>query len=203
MSSEIKANKISPATGTAFTLGDSGDTFTVPSGGTLAVASGATITNSGTATGFGGDNTPAFLAKNGNSQTVTSDANTKIVFDEEVFDTDGAFDASTNYRFTVPSGEGGKYFFYFMGKAHGNGTEKVRKVEVYVKINGSDNRMIQANNNGGYHVNLMDMNVSCLLDLSASDYVEIWGLIDSSENSPYWESGSSTYTTQFGGFKLI
>ena len=45
MASEIKANKISPATGTAFTLGDSGDTFTVPSG--------ATLTNSGTATGFG------------------------------------------------------------------------------------------------------------------------------------------------------
>ena len=44
--SELKVNKISPATGTAFTLGDSGDTFTVPSG--------ATFTNSGTATGFGG-----------------------------------------------------------------------------------------------------------------------------------------------------
>ena len=43
--SEVKANKISPATGTAFTLGDSGDTFTVPSG--------ANIVNSGTATGFG------------------------------------------------------------------------------------------------------------------------------------------------------
>ena len=43
MSSEIKANKISPATGTAFTLGDSGDTFTVPSGATLDVT-GATVT---------------------------------------------------------------------------------------------------------------------------------------------------------------
>ena len=43
---ELKSNKISPASGTAFTLGDSGDTFTVPAG--------ATITNSGTATGFGG-----------------------------------------------------------------------------------------------------------------------------------------------------
>ncbi len=44
--SEIKVNKISPraACGTV-TLGDSGDTFTIPSG--------ATITNSGTATGFG------------------------------------------------------------------------------------------------------------------------------------------------------
>ena len=44
--SEVKVNKISPRTncGTV-TLGDSGDTFTVPSG--------ATITNAGTATGFG------------------------------------------------------------------------------------------------------------------------------------------------------
>ena len=41
---EVKVNKISPSSGTAFTLGDSGDTFTVPSG--------ATIVNSGTATGF-------------------------------------------------------------------------------------------------------------------------------------------------------
>ena len=45
MSSEIKADKWSPATGTSATLGDSGDTFTIPSG--------ATLTNSGTATGFG------------------------------------------------------------------------------------------------------------------------------------------------------
>jgi hypothetical protein len=43
--SEVKVNKISPRSGTDVTLGDSGDTFTVPSG--------ATIVNSGTATGFG------------------------------------------------------------------------------------------------------------------------------------------------------
>ena len=45
MASEVKANKISPATGTALQIGDSGDTVTIPSG--------ATITNSGTQTGFG------------------------------------------------------------------------------------------------------------------------------------------------------
>ena len=46
--SEIKVNKISPRTacGTV-TLGDSGDTFTIPAG--------ATITNAGTANGFGAD----------------------------------------------------------------------------------------------------------------------------------------------------
>jgi len=44
--SEIKVDKISPQSGTALAVGDSGDTITIPSG--------ATITNSGTATGFGG-----------------------------------------------------------------------------------------------------------------------------------------------------
>jgi hypothetical protein len=43
--SELKVNKISPRSGTDVTLGDSGDTFTVPAG--------ATLTNNGTATGFG------------------------------------------------------------------------------------------------------------------------------------------------------
>ena len=50
MSSEIKADKWSPASGTSATLGDSGDTFTIPAG--------ATITNSGTATGFASAVTP-------------------------------------------------------------------------------------------------------------------------------------------------
>ena len=43
--SEIKVNKISPRSGTTVTLGDSGDTFTIPSG--------ATINNQGTALNFG------------------------------------------------------------------------------------------------------------------------------------------------------
>src|SRR6056300_489956 len=42
--SEVKVNKISPRSGTDVTLGDSGDTFTIPSG--------ATLTNNGTASGF-------------------------------------------------------------------------------------------------------------------------------------------------------
>ena len=72
MTSEIKADKWSPASGTAGTIGDSGDTFTltaganltlggssttvtVPSGATLDVASGATFDATGaTVTGISG-----------------------------------------------------------------------------------------------------------------------------------------------------
>jgi hypothetical protein len=45
--SEIKVNKLSPSTGTVLTLGDNGDTFSLPSG--------VTLTNNGTSTGFGSD----------------------------------------------------------------------------------------------------------------------------------------------------
>ena len=70
--SEVKVNKISPRSGTAVTLGDSGDKFTVPSGSNITINSGASITNDGTATGFdtdtndkvkvsANDTTPGFL----------------------------------------------------------------------------------------------------------------------------------------------
>src|SRR5210317_2657781 len=70
MASEIKANKISPATGTDFTLGDSGDTFTIPSG--------VTLTNSGTATGFG---SPAYASNAlATDDTVNVDASDNLQF---------------------------------------------------------------------------------------------------------------------------
>lgn len=57
MASEIKVNKISPSSGTAFQIGDSGDTTTLPSGSTVTAAGTinvtGTINNTGTATGFG------------------------------------------------------------------------------------------------------------------------------------------------------
>tara|TARA_R100001510_G_scaffold39749_1_gene36187 strand:+ start:68 stop:745 length:678 start_codon:yes stop_codon:yes gene_type:complete len=53
MTSELKVDKISPASGTTGTFGDSGDTYTVPSGATLSIA-GTINASSGTTTGFDG-----------------------------------------------------------------------------------------------------------------------------------------------------
>ena len=119
--STLKVDQILKRTGTGtITLGQSGDTIAIPSG--------ATISNSGTATGFGGDGTPKFYAKKNADQTgITDHAMTKVTFQTEEFDSDNAFDNSTNYRFTVPSGEGGLYFigFNFIG-ARDNQTKNVR-----------------------------------------------------------------------------
>ena len=109
MASEIKANKISPATGTDFTLGDSGDTFTVPSGTTLDIASGATIDATGaTATGFSsGFVSYALICDQKSSGTSggtfsngawrTRDLNTEIA------DPDGIVSISSN-QFTIGAG---------------------------------------------------------------------------------------------------
>ena len=101
---EVKTNKISPATGTAFALGDSGDTFPVPSG--------ATIVNSGTATGFGETNTPAFIATLSANDTsgLAQATYEKITFNSEVYDSGSTYDPTTNYRWTP--GVVGKYQLY-------------------------------------------------------------------------------------------
>jgi len=100
--SEIQVNKLSPQSGTTITLGDSGDTFTIPSG--------ATITNSGTATGFGEANTPSFGVRLSSNQSVANQTVTKLALATEDWDTDSAWNTS-NYNFTVPSGQAGKYYF--------------------------------------------------------------------------------------------
>ena len=56
-------------------------------------------------------NTPAFQAQRSATQSISNSTFTKIENNVELFDTDGAYDHSTNYRFTVPSGAAGKYVF--------------------------------------------------------------------------------------------
>ena len=92
MTSEIKADKWSPASGTAGTIGDSGDTFTltaganltlggasttvsVPSGATLDVASGATFDATGaTVTGISGGLVPVGQVNGGSAAAVNLDS---------------------------------------------------------------------------------------------------------------------------------
>jgi len=187
--SEIQANKLSPASGTALTLGDSGDTLTLTAGAnltlggsssTITIPSGATITNSGTATGFG------FTAKNffsayAPSNNVSNDTDTKIIYQTESFDDASAYDTS-NGRFTVPSGEGGKYFLYAKIR-HYNSTSMSREVIYFYKNGGVYARYEHKGNN--VHNSIQ---ISKVANLSAGDYIEIYY---------YQNSGSSNNISQF------
>jgi hypothetical protein len=164
--SEIQANKLSPSSGTALQIGDSGDAITIPSG--------ATITNSGTATGFGEANTPAFRVKRTSSnQSISNATTTKIQFNGEDFDTDSSFDSSTNYRFTVPSGKAGKYFFNMrvLVNSFSGGTGAGYYIKPMIYKNGS---VVQQFQYYDFRAGAKDMygNVSVFLDLAVSDYIE-------------------------------
>ena len=128
--SEVKTEKLSPRV-TSLQLGDSGDTFTVPSGATLDIASGATISNSGTATGFG--SSAIVVAHMSSSQIFTKDVWEKIDFDTEVFDTNGEYD-TTNKRFT-PTTAG--YYQFSMSLVKDNGETQENNVYQGVYKNGS------------------------------------------------------------------
>ena len=97
--STLEVNKITPVSGgTSITLGDSGDTFTVPSG--------VTLTNNGTATGFGDANLAAscsFAAyMNSGVTNIAADSLVSLPFDTEFFDIGSNLNTST-YTFTAPA----------------------------------------------------------------------------------------------------
>ena len=162
MTSELKVDKISPASGTSFTLGDSGDTFTIPSG--------ATIANSGTATGFGGDNAPAFFVRNNGNQDVTHGVETIITLDTEILDSANAFASN---KFTPQ--EAGKYFIaaQFSGSADAYTSGNLAYLVLKIRKNGSgyeSRSVFNLNNNPGRQGSL---SVQAIVDLNgSSDYVD-------------------------------
>ena len=187
----IKTTNIEPiATNGTVTLGSSGDTFTVPSG--------VTITNNGTQTGFGGTNTPAFEVFITTEQTPSGGTPTKINFDSEVFDTAGAY-STTDKRFTVPSGQAGKYFFYSSTCIGGSANSSLQQGYLYIYKNGSEYKKAHFNtNNDGngryYQFALMD-----ILDLSVGDYIEMYGRGDVASGNVEIRTAES----RFGGYKII
>ena len=194
--SEIQANKLSPASGTAIQVGDSGDTITIPSG--------ATITNSGTATGFGLDGTPNFLAyRSSSDQSISNNTYTKVEFNSESYDTDNAYDNSSNYRFTVPSGKGGKYSLYANVWMRGTDVDKMNYYLLAFYKNGS-NVWEQHSNFMNNDIRSFGANMSLTLNLSAGDYIEVYGRININSGSPSFgnDAMSGVPTTWFQGIKV-
>lgn len=192
----IKTTNIQTITGSGtLTLGTSGETITIPSG--------VTVTNNGTQTGFGGTNTPAFSVYRNSNQTLSDNATTKIQFETKSYDTNSAYDNSTNYRFTVPSGEGGKYFFYFRGRFQKN---EIAQYYVGFYKNGSEvaQRYVYSGNTGSSIGTILyfSYDVSCTLNLSANDYIEAYVKADSTDGGSTTFDGGSIQN-EFTGYKLV
>jgi len=174
-------------------LGASGDTVNIPSG--------VTIANAGTATGFGGDNTPSFKVHIVSDQSVTDNTWTKVSFSgaTEAWDTDNAFASD---KFTVPSGEGGKYFVHVQLSHNSNATTDTSYVAIKIYKNGSENEaypsvMFYNDSTGFWRSD--SMICSGLMNLSAGDYIEAYARIKDLGGG----SGPAFGTRIFQGYKLI
>jgi hypothetical protein len=149
--------------------------------------------------GIGGTNTPAFLAyRSSSNQSATSSAYTKVQLNSELFDTDTAFDNSTNYRFTVPTGKGGKYVFCLTSTIY-NTANDVDYNGISLYKNGSQYVFIphQKNTAGGF--GHLHTSTTFIENATAGDYYEMY--VYTVGSSPLIVAGDKA--TFFGGYKII
>jgi hypothetical protein len=149
----------------------------------------------------GGANTPAFSARMSSAQSISNNTLTKVDFDTEDFDTDSAYDHTTNQRFTVPSGKAGKYVFYACAILDAASPAQLERCRILFYKNGSTFKMraFNFNSNDIYYAQL---DISTVVDLSVGDYIEVYARINDSSGNPVID-GSSSENSQFYGYKLI
>jgi len=150
------------------------------------------------ATPSGGANTPAFEAKMGSSQTVSSGVATKAQFNTEEFDTASCYDNTTNYRFTP--NVAGKYFVYFMLNMQHPSNNNVQDVAGKLYKNGSEVKQFAIGNYASFSFQYVSTAVTAVIDFNgSSDYIEVFGQIYGNATLSINAGGYSV----FGAYKLI
>ena len=104
------------------------------------------------------------------------------------FDTDNAYDTST-YKFTVPSGKAGKYFFV--------STVAMNAAFAYVQLNIYKNGAA-VKRGTAIRNDASSVTVAGALDLAVGDYIQIYCRQDATNNTE-----SSPIYSYFDGYKLI
>ena len=164
--------------------------------GTITVgASGETVdfSNATTTLSSAMKNTPAFQVKKTSTQSISSASFTKLTWDAEDWDTDSAFASD---KFTVPSGEAGKY--YFQVTTEFANIDDGEFVQVLFYKNGSSQAGTTARWYSPGSNDDVRARTNVILDLSAADYVEAY--VYHNEGSSQNASSSETF---FRGYKLI
>jgi len=176
-------DKIDPQSGTSLEIGSSGDTITVPTGATLTVPNG----------GLSGANNPFLFAdRTGSDQTVSDGVFTKVQLDTAIFDSEGSFDNTTNYRWTPQTA--GKYFITGAIRVSVQPTT-LERIFVSIYKNGSfvDYGVLDLRESYGRDSSAV---VSVMVELNGStDYIELFGSL--------YIQGSSTCAFAQNGTYMI
>ena len=143
---------------------------------------------------------PAFSVKASSDQTGIADNSITLAqLNSEDYDTDSAFNTST-YKFTVPSGKAGKYYFYGQVSIKGTSGADRRSMYVWLYKNGS------GFSKSGYflydkHFEGSQENVPCIartFDLSVGDTIELRAqCFDGSSGTYIINGNTNTYLTGY------
>ena len=187
MASILKVDTIQDQSGNNI-INENADTITIgASGDTITVPTGATFSAPGIA------NTPNFEVRQTSGQSVNSASFTKMTWNVENYDTNNAFASD---KFTVPSGQDGKYYFQVTTELAG--IDDGEFVQVLFYKNGSS----QAGTTARWYAPGANDDVrartNVILDLNAADYVQAY--VYQNEGASVTLSTSETF---FRGFKLI
>ena len=153
----------------------------------------------GTVTGAGETNAPSFSA-NKTSGTISASLSTwtKIVLDNELYDTASAYDASTG-KFTVPSGQAGKYHFSAHVIPYEQSNNNMTGENIAFYKNGSLEIYVPYN----YSATIGNYKGTCItadLNLAVGDYVEFYFRMSASSGTARAEVGA--VYNRFSGFKI-
>jgi hypothetical protein len=128
----------------------------------------------GTVTGAGENNTPSFLAYQSGGQALSNNTDTKVQATKVFESSTGIYD-NTNYRFTVPSGQGGTYWVTINGQSYDvyeNGDDATFKL--YKNGSYAGNQYFAEH----YHIapfRNQYVTYTGLIQLTAGDYIEAYG----------------------------
>ena len=203
--SKVQVDTIDTRSGTSTMQIGSTNTSTINigvSGDTVNIPSGVTIANAGTATGFGGANTPAWaVTMNGNQSGLSQNAHTLVEMDTELLDTDNAYtNTASNYKFTVPSGKGGTYV---IGALLYCNTQTVSQFRVQIYKNGS--RIGRMNVNDGSNPVYPSAMINLIDVASAGDYYQCYCYHNQSGGITLYggDGTNAIHTHGFFGYRLI
>jgi|TARA_R100000479_G_scaffold161515_1_gene99292 hypothetical protein len=185
--------------------------------GTLKTTNIQTITGSGTLTlGTSGETLaygsgvtsnllyPAWFASLSADQTGVSETTyTKVEFNTVVIDTDNAYNNTTNYRWTCPSGKAGKYKVELsvMLRTASDAVSNLSRCRGLIYKNGSEvaETFNDLRNN---YVRKYSLNQSLILDIAEGDYLEGFGWGQSIDAGGLQFMGDAAHESWFLGYRI-
>ena len=145
-------------------------------------------------------NVPAFIAQRTTSQTLTDNTWTKVAFNNEVYDSDGYYDATTNYRFTPLVA--GKYFLSTGLMLSAGSNTQVDQSSIAIYKNGSYHKYLGQDNRASSTRQDAKM-LSCLVEANGTtDYFEVYVLADTISVTPSIANVDGGRGCFFSGYKL-